>query len=56
MQRGGIQRWQPVGLNTSVQILPQMLKEGGYKTHMVSFCLHDEIRQYRIKYGMELTQ
>ena len=37
MQRGAIERFQPKGLNSSIKILPQLLNEGGYATHMVSF-------------------
>ena len=35
MQRGAIERFQPDGLNTSLKILPEYLKEAGYKTHLV---------------------
>jgi len=35
MQRQAIRRFEPVGLNTSYQTLPQILQSGGYSTHMV---------------------
>ena len=34
-QRGAIERFQPTGLSTAYQLLPQMLKKAGYKTHAV---------------------
>ena len=36
LQRGAIERWQATGLNTSLQLLPEILQSGGYKTHLVS--------------------
>ena len=36
MQRNAIERFQPIGLNSSLPTLPQLLKQGGYATHMVS--------------------
>ena len=35
MQRGAVERFQPDGLNTSLKILPEYLKEAGYSTHAV---------------------
>lgn len=35
MQRNAIERFQPVGMNSSLQTLPQLLKQGGYATHIV---------------------
>jgi len=35
LQRGAIERWQATGLNTSLQLLPEILQSGGYKTHLV---------------------
>ena len=35
MQRGAIERFQPDGLNSSIQILPQYLQQAGYQTHAV---------------------
>ena len=35
MQRGAIERFQPDGLNISIKILPQYLKQAGYNTHAV---------------------
>ena len=35
MQRSAIARYQPVGLNTTIKILPQYLKQAGYSTHVV---------------------
>jgi len=35
MQRGAVERFQPDGLNTSLKILPEYLKDAGYATHAV---------------------
>merc|ERR1711962_382084 len=35
MQRGAIERFQATGLNTSIPLLPELLRQGGYTTHMV---------------------
>jgi len=34
-QRGSIERFQPTGLSTKYQLLPQLLKKVGYSTHAV---------------------
>merc|ERR1719350_1246177 len=35
IQRRGLGRSQPIGLNTSITLLPEYLKEAGYQTHLV---------------------
>ena len=35
MQRSAIARYQPLGLNTTIKILPEYLKEAGYSNHIV---------------------
>ena len=35
MQRSAIARYQPLGLNITIKILPEYLKEAGYSTHIV---------------------
>ena len=35
MQRGAVESFQPDGLNTSLKILPEYLREAGYSTHAV---------------------
>ena len=34
-QRGAIERFQATGLNTSLPLLPELLRQGGYKTNLV---------------------
>ena len=35
MQRGAVERHHATGLNTSIPILPELLKEAGYKNYLV---------------------
>ena len=35
LQRGAIKRWQDTGLDTGVDLLPELLGQGGYSTHLV---------------------
>ena len=35
MQRGNIEKYQPLGLSTKYKLLPQYLKSAGYLTHAV---------------------
>ena len=35
LQRGAIERWQDTGLDTGVDLLPELLGQGGYRTHLV---------------------
>ena len=35
LQRGAIERWQDTGLDTGMDLLPGLLGQGGYRTHLV---------------------
>jgi arylsulfatase A-like enzyme len=35
LQRGAIERFQATGLNSSLPLLPELLRRGGYSTHLV---------------------
>ena len=46
MQRGAIERWQDTGLDTGVDLLPELLGQGGYSTHLVR---RENGRKYEIE-------
>jgi len=52
MQRGAIERFQPDGLNVSIKLLPEYLKQAGYSSHLVGkwhlgFCHPDYLPNNR---------
>ena len=57
-QRGAIERWQATGLNTSLRLLPEILNEEGYKTHMVNYMncqLYSNLSWFRLENGILAT-
>ena len=50
-QRGAIERFQPTGLSTKYELLPQMLKKAGYDTQLYDiFEVPNEIENLQDKY------